>query len=157
MSLKLWVVLARAHRAVAECAKRDVAGRGLTPTEFAVLEALYHKGDLPVGELGDRVLLSSGSMTYVVDKLAGRELLRRRPGTDQRVREVALTAAGRRLMDRIFPEHAEAIRAALSGLTAAEQRRATDLLKRLGKQAAARASPRAAPARTARNGRRRAR
>ena len=88
----------------------------LMGSEFAVLEALYHKGDLPIGELGDRVLLTSGSMTYVIDKLARRGLLtRRRCAQDQRVRYAAISAAGRRLMASIFPDHAEAIRRGRSG------------------------------------------
>ena len=133
LSLKLWVVLARAFRALAERSRRDVERHELMGSEFAVLEALYHKGDLPIGELGDRVLLTSGSMTYVIDKLARRVLLtRRRCAQDQRVRYAAISAAGRRLMASIFPDHAEAIRRATAGLSAEEKRLATALLKRLG-------------------------
>jgi MarR family 2-MHQ and catechol resistance regulon transcriptional repressor len=133
ISLKLWVVLARAFRAMAERARRDVERHGLTGSEFAVLEALYHKGDLPIGELGDRVLLTSGSMTYVIDKLARRGLLtRRRCAQDLRVRYAAISASGRRLLASIFPDHAEEIRRATAGLSAEEKRTATALLKRLG-------------------------
>jgi MarR family transcriptional regulator, 2-MHQ and catechol-resistance regulon repressor len=133
LSLKLWVVLARAFRALAERSRRDVERHALTGSEFAVLEALYHKGDLPIGELGDRVLLTSGSMTYVVDKLARRGLLaRRRCAQDQRVRYASISAAGRRLMASIFPDHAEAIRRSTAGLSAEEKRIVTALLKRLG-------------------------
>jgi MarR family 2-MHQ and catechol resistance regulon transcriptional repressor len=133
ISLKLWVVLARAFRAMAERTRRDVERHGLTGSEFAVLEALYHKGDLPIGELGDRVLLTSGSMTYVIDKLARRGLLaRRRCAQDQRVRYASISASGRRLLASIFPDHAEEIRRATAGLSAEEKRTATALLKRLG-------------------------
>lgn len=133
ISLKLWVVLARAFRAMADRSRRDVERHDLTGSEFAVLEALYHKGDLPIGDLGQRVLLTSGSMTYVIDKLARRGLLARRRCTqDQRVRYAAITPAGRRLMASIFPGHAEAIRRATAGLSADEKRVVTALLKRLG-------------------------
>ena len=133
ISLKLWVVLARAFRAMADRLRRDIERHGLTGSEFAVLEALYHKGDLPIGELGDRVLLTSGSMTYVIDKLARRGLLaRRRCAQDQRVRYASITPAGRRLLASIFPSHAEEIRRATAGLSAEEKRSATVLLKRLG-------------------------
>lgn len=133
LSLKLWVVLARAFRAMAERSRRDVEQHELTGSEFAVLEALYHKGDLPIGDLGDRVLLTSGSMTYVIDKLARRGLLtRRRCPQDKRVRYASISAAGRRLMASIFPDHAESIRRATVGLSAEEKRIATALLKRLG-------------------------
>jgi MarR family 2-MHQ and catechol resistance regulon transcriptional repressor len=133
LSLKLWVVLSRAHRSIAERARRDIERSGLTSSEFATLEVLYHKGDLPVGEISDRVLLTSGSMTYVVDKLVGRGMVvRRQCPQDQRVTYVGLTPAGRRLMASIFPGHAEAIRHATNGLAPDEKRLMIALLKRLG-------------------------
>jgi MarR family 2-MHQ and catechol resistance regulon transcriptional repressor len=137
LSLKLWIVLARAHRAVAERSRRDIERSGLTASEFAALEVVYHKGDLPVGDVAARVLLTSGSMTYVIDKLEHRGLLeRKRCPEDQRVTYVGITAAGRNLMASLFPAHAEAIRHATAGLTADEKRLATVLLKRLGLAAA---------------------
>jgi MarR family 2-MHQ and catechol resistance regulon transcriptional repressor len=137
LSLKLWVVLARAYRAVAARSRRDIERHGLQASEFAVLEALYHKGDLPVGDVADRVLLTSGSMTHVIDKLEERGLLvRRRCSEDQRVTYLAATSAGRALMASIFPTHADAIRRATAGLSPDEKRVATVLLKRLGLAAA---------------------
>jgi MarR family 2-MHQ and catechol resistance regulon transcriptional repressor len=133
LSLKLWVVLARANQAVAARSRDDIERHGLTASEFGTLEVLYHKGDLPVGEIRSRVLLTSGSMTYVVDKLAGRGLVTRRHcPQDQRVTYVGLTPAGRRLVASIFPEHAEAIRQATAGLAPGEKRLIIALLKRLG-------------------------
>ena len=135
-ALKLWVVVSRVHRALAEFAKRDIERRGLAASEFAVLEVLYHKGELPIGDVGDRVLLTSGSMTYVIGKLARRRLVeRRRCATDRRVTFLRISPAGRRLMVRIFPLHAEAMRRAASGLTTNEKRRAAVLMKRLGLRA----------------------
>ena len=136
-SLKLWIVLARAYRAVAERARRDIERSGLTASEFAVLEVLYHKGDLPVGEVAQRVLLTSGSMTYVINKLERRRLLARRHCTeDQRVTYLAINPAGRSLIASIFPRHVDAIRRATAGLSSKEKRLATLLLNRLGLAAA---------------------
>lgn len=135
-ALKLFVVLSRAHRAIAEHTRRDQERHGLGMTEFAVLEALYHKGRLLVGEVGSRILLTSGSTTYVIDKLEQRGLVRRRPcDTDRRALYVELTPQGRALIARIFPDHARAVEAAMSGLTLSEQRTVTKLLKRLGRTA----------------------
>jgi MarR family transcriptional regulator, 2-MHQ and catechol-resistance regulon repressor len=142
VALKLWVVLARCYRAVSERTGRDAVRHGLTLSEFAVLEALFHKGDLPIGDLGDRVLLTSGSMTYVVDKLEERRLVaRRRCAEDLRVIYATITPAGRRLMASIFPSHAEVVRQATAGLTLDEKRTATVLLKRLGLAAAGAGEP----------------
>ena len=133
-SLKLWVVLNRAQRAVAEHARREIERQGLRPTEFAVLEALYHKGPLTLGEVGSRVLLTSGSTTAVADKLEQRGLMTRRACTeDRRVCYAELTDDGRELVASIFPEHAQVLRRAMGGLTAEEKRIATVLLKRLGR------------------------
>ena len=138
LSLKLWVVLARAHRAMAARSRRDIERHELTESEFAALEVTYSKGVLPVGEVADRVLLTSGSMTHVIDKLESRGLLeRRRCSEDQRITYVGITSAGRDLMDSIFPDHVETIRRATSGLSAEEKRVCADLLKRLGLAAAA--------------------
>jgi MarR family 2-MHQ and catechol resistance regulon transcriptional repressor len=137
LSLKLWVVLVRAYRAVAARSRQDIERHGLAPSEFAVLEALYHKGDLPVGDVSERVLLTSGSMTHVVDKLERRGLVaRRRCSEDQRITYLSITPTGRTLLASIFPAHAEAIRRATAGLGADEKRAVILLLKRLGLAAA---------------------
>jgi MarR family 2-MHQ and catechol resistance regulon transcriptional repressor len=135
-ALKLWVVLARASAAVGEVAKEDVERHGLTLAEFAILEALHHKGPLLLGEVQKRVLVSSGGITFLVDRLAKRGLVERLAcPSDRRARYAVLTKRGTRLMREIFPEHAAAIREAMSGLGRNEQRELTELLKLLGKEA----------------------
>jgi MarR family 2-MHQ and catechol resistance regulon transcriptional repressor len=132
-SLKLWVVLSRAHEAMAERARADIERAGLSLTEFGVLEALYHKGDLTAGAVSRLVLLKSGSLTYVIDKLAERGLIRRRAcDTDRRRTYLSLTARGRATMRKCWPGHAAAIQDATAGLSYAEKRVAARLLKRLG-------------------------
>jgi len=137
-ALELWVVLVRAMAAVARHAEADIARHGLTPGEFSVLEVLYHKGPMLLGEVQRKVLVSSGGVTYLVDRLEAQGLVERQacPG-DRRARFAALTDAGCRRMAAIFPEHAKAIEGAVSGLTAAERRTATRLLRKLGLGAAA--------------------
>lgn len=136
-ALKLWVVLNRAHRAISEHARREVERQGLRPTEFGVLEALYHKGPLTLGEVGERVLLTSGSITAVIDKLEKRGLLERRGSAeDRRVCFAQLTNDGRALVAGIFPDHAEVLRGAMRGLTTEEKQIATALIRRLGLHAA---------------------
>lgn len=137
LSLKLWVVLSRAHEAVGELAKLDIERGELSLTEFAVLEVLYHKGDLTAGEVSDRVLLQSGSLTYVINKLVQRRLVARREcETDGRLRYLRLTPSGKALMKRIWPGHAAVIELAMSGLSGAEKRMAIRLLKKAGRRAA---------------------
>lgn len=138
-ALKLFVVLARAQRTITECLEGSFAAHDLTHTEFAILEALYHKGPLLLGEVQRKILVSSGGITFLVDKLADRGLVERQLcPSDRRARYAALTRKGETLMHQIFPAHAAAVRDAMSGLTRAEQRQATDLLRTLGLAAAAR-------------------
>lgn len=136
-ALKLFVVLSRAQSAVARHAEADATRHGLTLAEFAIVEALYHVGPLLLGELQRRILVSSGGVTYLVDRLEEKKLVERRecPG-DRRARYAALTPAGETLVGRIFPGHARSIARAMAGLTKKEQGEAIALLRRLGKTAA---------------------
>ncbi len=68
-SLKLFTVLTRALQSVKARAEADIKMHGFNPTEFAVLELLYSKGDQAVQKIGAKVLIASSSITYVVDKL----------------------------------------------------------------------------------------
>lgn len=140
--LKLWVVLSRAHAAVARHSDADIARHGLSSAEFGILEALYHKGPLLLGEIQRRVLVSSGGTTFLVDRLTDKGLVAREAcPKDRRARYAVLTPAGRALIRRIFPQHAAAIAHALCGLTRDERRAATKLLRTLGRAAAEAAGP----------------
>lgn len=137
LALKLFVVLSRARTAVARITEADIGRHGLSPGEFAILEALYHKGQLLLGEVQRKILVSSGGVTYLVDRLEQQGLVERRDcANDRRARYAALTSKGEQLMERIFPEHAEAVRHAVRGLGMEEKRRAIELLKQLGTVAA---------------------
>ncbi|HEU5208367.1 MAG TPA: MarR family transcriptional regulator [Longimicrobiales bacterium] len=136
-ALKLFVVLNRTVAALRQHAEADVARHGLTVVEFAVMEALYHRGDMPLGDLQKRILVTSGGMTYLVDRLAEQGYVERRPcETDRRVRYASLTPQGRQLMAAIFPAHAEALERAMAGLTLDQKREAVALLRELGTYAA---------------------
>jgi MarR family transcriptional regulator, 2-MHQ and catechol-resistance regulon repressor len=135
--LKLWVVLARAYAAVSERAARDVARHELTLAEFAVMEALYHKGPLLLGEVQKKILVSSGGVTYLVDRLEQRGLVERRLcAEDRRARYAALTENGEAFMDRIFPEHADCIAEVAGVLSPEQQLELTRMLRDLGRHAA---------------------
>lgn len=136
-ALRLWVVLARAHNAVAAHDRASSARHGLTPGEFAVLEALYHGGPLLLSEVQKKILVSSGGITYLVDRLEVRGLVVRRPcPADRRATYAELTGEGESLMEGIFPRHAACLEHALSGLEEEEKEAAIALLRKLGRRAA---------------------
>lgn len=136
--LKLLVVLSRAHASVIRHMEEDVARHGLTIAEFGILEALYHKGPMLLGEVQRRILVSSGGVTFLVDRLQKKGLVERRACTeDRRARYAALTKQGEALIRRIFPDHARRVSRAVSGLTRTERQTAIKLLRTLGTTAAA--------------------
>ncbi|MEQ9105673.1 MAG: MarR family transcriptional regulator [Rhodothermales bacterium] len=132
-ALKLWVVMNRASATVAKALRGQVEAHGLGLTEFGVLEVLLHKGALPISAIGGNILLTSGSMTYVIDKLEKRGWIARRAcGEDRRVTYIDLTPEGRSVIEPVFDEHAGFLQDLFTGLNAQEQETATSLLRRLG-------------------------
>lgn len=137
-ALRLWITLSRAHAAIAAHSQDDIREAGLSIGEFAVLELLFHKGPTLLGDIQRGVLVSSGGITFLVDRLAAKGLVERQDcPTDRRARYAALTSRGEELLSRIFPRHAQRIVDAVAGLDAREQQVTADLLKRLGTAAAA--------------------
>ncbi|MBS4201708.1 MarR family transcriptional regulator [Bacillus sp. FJAT-49732] len=133
LSLKLFVVLTRALESIKRRVEEDIKGLGLNPTEFAVLELIYSKGDQPIQKIGEKVLLASSSITYVVDKLEKKNLLMRKPcPKDRRITFAVITTAGTDLMNEVFPKHKLAIKEICSGLDANEKKVMIEQLKKLG-------------------------
>lgn len=132
-SLKLFIVLSRAFRAINEEVNKVIQQKGLNPTEFAVLELLYHKGEQPLQKIGGKILLASGSITYVVDKLEQKGLLKRVGcPNDRRVTYAHVTESGKEMIEDIFPEHSRRIDDMMAVLSPEEKQTAIELLKKLG-------------------------
>ena len=132
-SLKLFIVLSRAYRAVNEHVNKQIQRFGLNPTEFAVLELLYHKGDQPLQQIGGKILLASGSMTYVIDKLEKKEYIRRVAcPNDRRVTFAQITEKGSKFIEQVFPSHKNEIDRIMSALSEEEKESAIELMKKLG-------------------------
>jgi len=130
----LWLVLWKATRTLESIAQRNVEGLGICLSDFGVLEALLHKGPLPVNALGAKVLLTSGSMTAAVDRLERRSLVKRQGDPqDRRTRIVHLTARGRRMIRAMFAEHQQAMERAVSALNPKERAMLLVLLRKLGR------------------------
>ncbi|WP_129689332.1 MarR family winged helix-turn-helix transcriptional regulator [Gottfriedia acidiceleris] len=133
LSLKLFIVLSRAHRKINDSANKSIASFNLNPTEFAVLELLYHKGNQPLQHIGEKILIASGSITYVVDKLEKKGLVYRNPcSADRRVIYAEITDSGNKLMEEIFPVHEEFLHEQMSDLSNEEKNFLIHLLKKIG-------------------------
>ncbi len=131
----VWLVLWKTTRAVEVRATRSIEALGLCGSDFGVLEALLHKGPLPVNVLGRKVLLTSGSITTAVDRLEQRGLVERRPDAeDRRARVVHLTPEGRKLIRKAFAGHTADMERAVDVLAPRERLTLVGLLKKLGRQ-----------------------
>ncbi len=135
LALGTYVKLMRAANSGRNYASRSLSGTGLTLTQFAVLEALYHLGPMSLSDIAQKVLTTGGNLTMVVGNLEKQGLAgRQRCPEDRRVLIVVLTAKGKALIRRTFSQHAAAITEFLSVLNPEEQGRLGDLCRKLGKQ-----------------------
>ena len=133
----LWLVFMKAFQALFPHAAQSIKRTELGDSDFRVLEALLHKGPLPVNTIGPKVWLTPGSISVAVDRLVKKGLVSRKDrAEDRRVRQVELTAKGRALITRGFREHAAAMETAVSVLSKNERLTLLRLLKKLGKHAA---------------------
>ena len=133
-ALRLWIALARCYVTFSRAVACKVAEYDLTAPQFGVLEALYHLGPLSLGELAEKLLVTGGNVTYVMDRLEAQDLVaRERSGDDRRVVRAHLTTKGRATIEGVFPGHVDFVRTLVNGLGAEDQEKLRDLLKRLGK------------------------
>ncbi|MCJ8011768.1 MarR family transcriptional regulator [Paenibacillus sp. KQZ6P-2] len=136
LSLHLYRVFAKSFKSINEHAVISSKIEGFNPTAFAVMEVLYYKGSQPIQQIGSKLLLQSGNVTYVIDKLEERGYIHRRPcPNDRRVIYAELTPIGEALMNELYPKYSERIHHAFSGLHDEEKSQLIDLLKKLGIQA----------------------
>ena len=133
-ALRLWIALARCYVTFSRAVACKVAEYDLTAPQFGVLEALYHLGPLSLGELAEKLLVTGGNVTYVMDRLEAQDLVvRERSGDDRRVVRAHLTTKGRATIDGVFPGHVDFVRTLVEALDPADQDTLRDLLKKLGK------------------------
>ncbi len=132
-ALSSWVKLARAYSTIYKKAQENIRSYGLTLPQLAVIEAIGHLGPLKVGEICEKMLVSGGNMTLVLDNLEKLNFVERRPSKkDRRSIEVKLTPKGKRVFNKYFVKHADYITDLFSVLSIKEQKQLAALLKKLG-------------------------
>ena len=103
---KVVIGIMRASNLLVDDLKKTLKNYPINATEFSVMEFLYSKGEKSIQEIRDRILLASGSATYVVDNLEKKGYITRNVSQkDKRVTYIRLTEEGMKLMDEIFPIH----------------------------------------------------
>lgn len=134
----LFLLFWKASHAVMRYDQASVARAGFSSlSDFAVLEVLLHKGSQPVNTIGEKVLLTSGSITTAIHRLEKKGLVRRERGPeDGRVVLVHLTDSGRELIETAFNEHARNLDQLFEVFNEAEREQFAALTRKLGAQAA---------------------
>ena len=103
---KVVIGIMRASNLLVDDLKKTLKNYPINATEFSVMEFLHSKGEKSIQEIRDRILLASGSATYVVDNLEKKGYITRNVSQkDKRVTYIRLTEEGMKLMDEIFPIH----------------------------------------------------
>ena len=133
-ALRLWIALARCYTSYSKSVAGKVQEYGLTTPQFGIIEALYHLGPLSLGQLADKLLVTGGNVTYVMDRLEAQGLvLRERSPQDRRIIQAKLTPEGRKLISDVFPGHGQFIEDLANHLEVDEQEALRSLLKKLGR------------------------
>ena len=132
-ALDAYIKLMRASNSINAMISKALTDEQLTVSQFGILEALYHLGDLQQHTLADKLLKSGGNITTVVDNLEKRGLIvRERCKSDRRCIWVKLTKDGRQLIAKVFPEIAKLIGSAMNCVSEDELAQFGEISKRIG-------------------------
>lgn len=132
-ALRMWVALGRCYSTLGKAVASKVQESGLTMPQFGTLEALYHLGPMSLGDLAEKLLVTGGNVTYVMDRLEDQGLVRRyRDPNDRRIIQAKLTTEGHAVIAEAFPRQAAHLEHVSRHLTPEEQETLRELLKRLG-------------------------
>jgi MarR family 2-MHQ and catechol resistance regulon transcriptional repressor len=130
------LVLWKAEKAIERMDRDSICETGLLLSEFAIMEVLLHKGPLPINTIGEKVLLTSGSMTAAVNRLQTKGYVTRaKDPNDGRCSLVQLTGAGKAVIRKAYQRHTQNLERVADVLTDAERSELIRLLKKLGRNA----------------------
>ena len=125
--------LARCYQAFESFSARHVRTLGLTVPQFDIIATLGNTEGMTFKQLGEKTLITKGTLTGVVDRLESRKIVRRVASTtDGRSQLVQLTPEGEKLFSRIFPVHLNYLGKAFADINPDELQQAQAQLARLG-------------------------
>jgi MarR family 2-MHQ and catechol resistance regulon transcriptional repressor len=132
----VWLIMLKALSAIARELDVDLQRSGVSNTDFRVMEALLHKGPLPVNVIGPKVNLTPGAISVAVDRLEVRGLVARAEGKrDRRVRVVTLTKEGEKMISPVYSRHAALLERIFEPLSESQRLSLEGMLKAVGKNA----------------------
>lgn len=124
--------LASAYQAFEAYSAAHIRTLDLTPAQFDIIATLGNTPGMPFKELGEKTLITKGTLTGVVDRLTDKKLVQRVASpSDGRSQTVQLTKRGEALFERTFPAHLAHLERAFVELPAEDLGSLETLLRRL--------------------------
>lgn len=134
VSMRVHLRLATVRNILMRESRRAASRWGLTLPQFDVLAELARSDDegFTFVQISRLLLVTSGNLTGIVDRLEVDGLVRRQADSrDRRVIRVCLTEKGRNLVERMLPQHALEVHALLSFMPEAKLELLNDALDEL--------------------------
>lgn len=133
IELKILIGLHRVSNEIDRRSARIFKNHGLSIGQFAVLEALYHKGDMTIGQVQEKILSTSGTIPIIIKNLEKQGLLSRLSDAgDKRKCILHITDQGSRLIQQVFPENKAIIIQSMQNWSEDEKSELLRLLKKFG-------------------------
>jgi AraC-like DNA-binding protein/predicted transcriptional regulator len=132
---KLVIVLNRAHRSLSDFLEGGLARQGILMSDFAILEALFHKGPLTPVAIAEKIPVAPTVTKRAIDRLTRRGLIEARQhayGSDGDLYQ--LTTEGKKVISLIDARHQEDIESVMGVLSPAERDQLWRGLKKIGLQ-----------------------
>ncbi|YAF98927.1 MAG: MarR family winged helix-turn-helix transcriptional regulator (plasmid) [Nodularia sp. CChRGM 3473] len=124
--------LARTYQAFSAYSEAHVREMGLTSAQFDVIATLGNTQGMSMGEIGEKTLITKGTLTGIIDRLKQKQLVEREvPADNRRSVIVRLTPKGEALFAQVFPEHIAYLKERFTQLEPSELKLLEVLLKRL--------------------------
>lgn len=124
--------LVRAYQALSAYSDAHIRQFDLTPAQFDVIATLGNTNGMCMGDLGEKTLITKGTLTGVIDRLIQKQLVdRETPVENRRSVLVKLTPAGQEVFLRVFPAHIAHLKDRFDKLDSSELELLKVLLSRL--------------------------
>lgn len=125
----LWLRTVRVYNRLSRIANKHIKELGLTPAQFDVIAQAGATPGLTQGELADRLFVTEGNITQLLDRMERAGLVERRK--ESRSNRVMLTAFGKKVYERSVSEHEIWMATQFEVLTTGERKQLSALLRRL--------------------------
>lgn len=135
IDLGILIAIYRAKNELDRATARLARQEGLSLGQFALLEALYSRGELSVGQAQDLILSSSGNIALIIKNLINANLIKQRQDpSDKRKSILSITGEGVKIISKVYPKNVEMIGEKFKTLNQKEKMELFKLLKKLNKQ-----------------------